>query len=58
MLSSLSILSKLTSIFEVTSFQTSIHAAPGNTNSPHDNPEESENEIPMDFIFLFFPDET
>jgi len=38
--------------------QTSKHAAPGGTNSPHENPEEFKNEIPMDFIFKFFQDET
>jgi len=36
----------------------SIHIASTHTNSPHENPEEYENEIPMDFIFIFFPDET
>jgi len=39
-------------------FQPSNHAASGGTNSPHENPEEYKNEIPMDFIFIFFPDET
>jgi len=31
---------------------------PGALNSPHENPEEYKNVIPMDFIFIFFPDET
>jgi len=43
---------------KMTFFQTSIHAASGGTNSPHENPEDYKNEIPMDFIFIFFPDET
>jgi len=56
----LSKLSMLTSIqyLKVTFYQTPIHAAPDSTNSPHQNPEEYKNEIPMDFIFIFFPDET
>jgi len=37
---------------------TTIHATPGGTNSPNENPEEYQNEIPMDFILIFFPDET
>jgi len=51
-------LADINSIFEVTLFQTSIHAASGGTNSPHENPEEYKNEIPMDFIFIFFLCET
>jgi len=36
----------------------SSHAASGTTTSPHENPEEYKNEIPMDFIFIFFLDKT
>jgi len=41
-----------------TTIQNSIHCATGGKNSPHENPEEYKNEIPMDFIFIFFQDET
>jgi len=63
MLNSLSMLSKLSTRIPIqylkpTFFHTSNHAASGNTNSPHENPEEYKNEIPMDFIFIFFLDET